>query len=63
MKRHWSLRGTIYPWATPEYQTYALQTAKSLASFVNLARSDHFHVHLNVGGYEGQYSVPLATLE
>ena len=63
VKRHWSHRRTIYPWDTPEYQTMFIQSAKTFEQLSQKSVNDHFLVHLNVGGYEGQYSVRDAPYE
>ena len=64
MKRHWSPRGTIYPWFTPEFVSAYLQLSSSFSDFDGFSNGgDHFPIHLNVGGYEGQYSVSTAPYE
>ena len=62
IKRHWQADGTILPWFTQEIVTSFIQTSKS---FVDLARlaGYHFGPHLNIGGYEGQFSYRNAPYE
>ena len=62
IKRHWQANGTILPWVTQEIVTSLLQTSKD---FLGIARilGFHFAPHLNIGGYEGQYSHRNAPYE
>ena len=62
VKRHWSPRGTVYPWLTPELSTYVINS-NSFEEFTAKVLGSHFQPHLNTGGYEGQMSVSSAPHE
>ena len=62
MKRHWSPRRTIYPWYTPEFVTYTIQSP-NFPEILSRGGGQHFQPHLNIGGYEGQYSGRNAPYE
>ena len=63
VKRQWSPRGTIYPWATPELGTHWLQVAQTVSQLLSMNSGLHFQLHLNCGGYPGQYSIKNAPYE
>ena len=62
IKRHWQANGTILPWFTQEIFTSVIQTSHSYPE-MNRIIGSHFPPHLNIGGYEGQYSYRNAPYE
>ena len=62
--RQWNNDGTITPWEAPEWVTSITQVAKNWSQYGNMIGfTGHFKLHLSIGGYYGDYSVPWATNE
>ncbi|XP_054163650.1 uncharacterized protein LOC128961435 [Oppia nitens] len=56
VKRHWSPRGTIYPWASPELDTNLLHYGTLYELFYLAYIGIYYQPLINAGGYEGQFS-------
>ena len=63
LKRHWSLRGTVYPYAGPEFVTSAIQTSEDYPLFYSKILPLLYLPMVALGGYEGQLSSRDAPYE
>jgi hypothetical protein len=53
---HWSPRGTIYPWASPELDTNLLHFGTLYELYYLAYIGIYYQPLVNIGGYEGQFS-------
>ena len=63
LKRHWLPDGKLAPWFTQEFISSMIQSAENYREMTASSLGLHYPPLLNMGGYEGQYSVRSAPYE
>lgn len=63
IKRQWNLGSKLSPWYCPDIENIGLGFATNFREIGFFALGQHFHHHLNIGGWHGHFSQNWAPYE